>query len=229
MADCLIEGSFVALITPMNADGTIDFEGFRTLINLHEENGTSAILFMGSTGEVSMLSLEERHAIVRETMKFRNGKISFYYGCTGTTTASTIDYVRQAAAEGADGAIIAAPAYICASNEDIVQFCLDVADQSSIPLGFYNNPPRVGTDLKTEDLLRIAAHPRFVVLKESTTRVGQVAQVCAATCNVADVLLLAEPRSGGANDGAGRSRNGQYDWEYHTRRNGRNLYTMEIW
>jgi 4-hydroxy-tetrahydrodipicolinate synthase len=180
MADCLIEGSFVALITPMNADGTIDFEGFRTLINLHEENGTSAILFMGSTGEVSMLSLEERHAIVRETMKFRNGKISFYYGCTGTTTASTIDYVRQAAAEGADGAIIAAPAYICASNEDIVQFCLDVADQSSIPLGFYNNPPRVGTDLKTEDLLRIAAHPRFVVLKESTTRVGQVAQVCAA-------------------------------------------------
>ena len=176
----LIEGSFVALITPMNADGTIDFEGFRTLIQFHEENGTSAILFMGSTGEVSMLGQEERHAIVRETMKFRTGRMNFYYGCTGTTTAGTIDYVRQAGAEGADGAIIAAPAYICASNADIVQFCLDVADASTIPLGFYNNPPRVGTDLKTEDLLRIAKHPRFTVLKESTTRVGQVAQICAA-------------------------------------------------
>ena len=99
----LIEGSFVALITPMNADGTIDFEGYRTLIQFHEENGTSAILFMGSTGEVSMLSQEERHAIVRETMKFRTGRMNFYYGCTGTTTAGTIDYVRQAGAEGADG------------------------------------------------------------------------------------------------------------------------------
>ena len=84
IASPLIEGSFVALITPMNADGTIDLEGFRTLIQFHEENGTSAILFMGSTGEVSMLSQEERHAIVRETMKFRTGNLHFYYGCTGT-------------------------------------------------------------------------------------------------------------------------------------------------
>ena len=180
MSTDLITGSFVALITPMNADGSVDFEGFRTLIQFHEENGTSAILLMGSTGEVSMLSPEERHAIVRETMKMRSGKIHFYYGCTGMTTEGTFGYVQQAAAEGTDGAIIAAPAYICASNADIVQFCLDVADASSIPLGFYNNPPRVGTDLKTEDLLRIAEHPRFRVLKESTTRVGQVAQVCVA-------------------------------------------------
>ena len=59
------QGSFVALITPMNTDGSIDFEGFRTLLQFHEENGTSAVLIMGSTGEVSMLSVEERHAIVR--------------------------------------------------------------------------------------------------------------------------------------------------------------------
>ncbi|MEE2997281.1 MAG: dihydrodipicolinate synthase family protein [Pseudomonadota bacterium] len=180
MSTNMITGSFVALITPMNADGTVDFKGFQDLIQFHEANETSAILFMGSTGEVSMLAPEERHAIVRETMKFRSGKMLFYYGCTGTTTEGTIGYIQQAAAEGADGAIIAAPAYICASNADIVQFCLDVADASPIPLGFYNNPPRVGTDLQVEDLLHIAEHPRFTVLKESTTRVGQVAQVCAA-------------------------------------------------
>ena len=58
------EGSFVALITPMNADGSIDFEGFRTLFQFHEENGTSALLIMGSTGEVSMLTQKERHTIV---------------------------------------------------------------------------------------------------------------------------------------------------------------------
>ena len=174
------QGSFVAVITPMNADGSIDFEGFKTLLQFHEENGTSAVLIMGSTGEVSMLSVAERHAIVRETMKMRTGKMLFYFGCTGATTEATIEFVRQAAAEGADGAIIAAPSYICASNDDIVRFCLDVADASDIPLGFYNNPPRVGTDLTTPDLLRIAEHPKFVVLKESTPRVSQVAQMCAA-------------------------------------------------
>ena len=189
------EGSFVAVITPMNTDNSIDFEGFRTLLQFHEENGTSAVLIMGSTGEVSMLTAEERHAIVRETIKMRTGKMLFYYGCTGATTDATIDYVAQAAAEGADGAIIAAPAYICASNSDIVQFCLDVADVSDIPLGFYNNPPRVNTDLTTPDLLRIAEHPKFVVLKESTTRVGQVAQMCAAKPDMA-LMCCCSPNLG---------------------------------
>ena len=190
-----LEGSFVALITPMNADGSIDFEGFRTLIQFHEENGTSAVLIMGSTGEVSMLSMEERHRIVHETMKMRTGKMFFYYGCTGATTEATIDYVAQAASEGVDGAIIAAPAYICASNAQIVQFCLDVADSSVIPLGFYNNPPRVGTDLTASDLLCIAEHPRFEVLKESTTRVGQVARMCRAKPNMA-LMCCCSPNLG---------------------------------
>lgn len=195
MTTAMVEGSFVALITPMNADGCIDFEGFRTLLQFHEENGTTAVLIMGSTGEVSMLSMEERHAIVRETMKARTGKMQFWYGCTGTTTAATINYVAQAASEGADGAIIAAPAYICASNAAIVQFCLEVADASEIPLGFYNNPPRVSTDLTHEDLLKLAEHPKFVVLKESTPRVGQVAQMCAAKPDMA-LMCCCSPNLG---------------------------------
>jgi len=175
-----IEGSFVALVTPFNEDASIDFEGFRTLLSFHEENDTSAVLIMGSTGEVSMLTKEERYQIVSETMKFRSGKMLFYYGCTGPTTDQTIDYVRQATVEGADGAIIAAPPYICANNEDIVQFFIDVADASEIPIGIYNNPPRVKTDLTAKDIIRLAEHPNIVINKESTTRVGQIAQVVAA-------------------------------------------------
>lgn len=180
MTGSRIEGSFVALITPFNNDGSIDFEGFRTLLQFHEDNGTAAVLIMGSSGEVSMLTPEERRAIISETVKFKTGKMQFYYGCTGTNTEATIDYVRFTGAEGGDGAIIAAPAYICAPNADIVDYCLEVADASEIPLGYYNNPPRVMTDLTTDDILRIAKHPNFTVLKESTARVGQVAQLCAA-------------------------------------------------
>lgn len=173
-------GSFVALITPMNADYSIDYEGFASLLDFQRENGASAILIMGSSGEVSMLAPEERHAIVRETMKHRREGMPQWYGCTGPTTEATIAYVRQAAAEGADGAVIAAPAYICAPNADIVQFFLDVADASPIPIGIYNNPPRVKTDLAVEDVLTLAKHPKITVLKESTARVGQVGQVAAA-------------------------------------------------
>jgi len=189
------KGSFVALVTPMNADGSIDFEGFRTLLQWHEENGTEAVLIMGSTGEVSMLSPEERRAIISQTAKMKTGRMQFYYGCTGNNTATTIDFVRFAKAEGGDGAIIAAPAYICGSPEDITEFAWEVCDAVDFPIGFYNNPPRVKTDLHWTHLLKLAQHPNMVVLKESTERVGQVAQMCAAKPDMA-IMCCCSPNLG---------------------------------
>jgi 4-hydroxy-tetrahydrodipicolinate synthase len=188
-------GSFVALVTPMNDDYSIDYAGFAALLDFQREAGTSAVLIMGSSGEVSMLAPEERHAIVRETMKHRLPEMPQWYGCTGPTTEATIAYVRQAAEEGADGAVVAAPAYICAPNADIVRFFLDVADASPIPIGIYNNPPRVKTDLGVEDVLTLAKHPRITVLKESTARVGQVGQVCAAKPDVS-IMCCCSPNLG---------------------------------
>src|SRR3984893_16621367 len=153
-----LQGSFVALITPFTADG--------------------AVLIMGSTGETSLLSPEEKKRIIIETAKMKR-RMPIFFGCTGNNTESTIAGVRFAKANGADGAILAAPAYICASESDIERFFLDVADASALPLGIYNNPPRVKTDLHWEHLLRIFKHPNYVVHKESTARVGQVAQVLA--------------------------------------------------
>ena len=89
-----IEGSFVALVTPFNNDGSVDFEGFRTLIKFHQANGTKALLFMGSTGEVSMLSPDERKKVIIETAKMKTGDMHFFYGCTGNNTATTIDYLK---------------------------------------------------------------------------------------------------------------------------------------
>jgi 4-hydroxy-tetrahydrodipicolinate synthase len=179
MAKHRIEGSFVALITPMNNDGSVDFEGFRTLFDFQESNGSSAVLIMGSTGEVSMLTPDERRQVISETIKMKTGKMEFWYGCTGPSTEQTIDYVKYAGKEGADGAIIAAPPYICAPDEDITDYFLEVADASEIPIGIYNNPPRVKTDLSHTSILRLAEHPNIIVNKESTARVGQIAQTVA--------------------------------------------------
>lgn len=190
-----IEGSFVAIITPFNRDGSVDLEGFRTLLRFQEDNGTAAVLIMGSTGEVSMLSPDERRYIIRETVKFRTGGMKLFYGCTGNNTDSTIDYVRYAAAEGADGAIVAAPAYICADESDIEDYFKEVADAVDLPLGIYNNPPRVKSDLGHEALLRLFRHPNYVVHKESTGRVGQVGRILAAQPDVS-VMCCDSPNLG---------------------------------
>lgn len=174
-----ISGSFVASITPMNRDGSVDFDGFRTLLDFQAANDTSAVLIMGSTGEVSMLLPEERVEIIRRTARLRPAGLEVWYGCTGANTAATIDYCRIAADHDADGAIIAAPPYICASESDITDYFLEVADNSPIPIGIYNNPPRVKTDLPHTSLLHLAEHENIVVNKESTSRVGQIAQTIA--------------------------------------------------
>ncbi|ULR29378.1 4-hydroxy-tetrahydrodipicolinate synthase [Dickeya fangzhongdai] len=190
-----IEGSFVALITPFNDNGSVDFGAFETLLQFQEQNGTAAVLIMGSTGEVSMLSPEERREIIRRTARFNSGKMKIFFGCTGNNTDTTIDYVRFAKDNGADGAIIAAPAYICASESDIEHYFLEIADATDLPLGIYNNPPRVKTDLHWTSLLRIFRHPNYVIHKESTTRVGQVAQVLAGNPDVS-VMCCDSPNLG---------------------------------
>jgi 4-hydroxy-tetrahydrodipicolinate synthase len=199
MSKMRIEGSFVALITPFNTDGTVDFGAFRTLLDWHAANGTSAVLIMGSTGEVSMLTPEERREIVERTaaMKAKGtaSRMKFFYGCTGPSTAATIKYLQHAKSAGADGAILAAPAYICAPEDDIEAYFAECADAVELPIGIYNNPPRVKSDLHWDHLLRLMRHPNIVVLKESTTRVGQVAQVLAAKPDAA-VMCCDSPNLG---------------------------------
>lgn len=195
MASQKLTGSFVALITPFNRDGKVDFAAFKELLSFQEKNGTSAILIMGSTGEASMLDPDEKKAIIVETAKMKNGRMKMFYGCTGNNTEATIANVKFAKANGADGAILAAPYYICASEADIERFFLEVADATDLPLGIYNNPPRVKTDLHWDNLIRIFKHPNYVVHKESTTRVGQVAQILAARTNVS-VMCCDSPNLG---------------------------------
>src|SRR5688500_11371456 len=159
MSTKMLTGSFVALITPFNKDGSVDFAAFRTLLRFQEEPGTSAVLIMGSNGETTMLSPEERKTIIIETAKMKTPRMPIFFGCTGNNTQATIDTARFAKDYGADGAILAAPAYICAPEGDIECFFLDVADATDLPLGIYNNPPRVKSDLHWDHLLRIFKHP----------------------------------------------------------------------
>ena len=114
-----ITGSFVALITPFNKDGSVDFGAFRTLLKFQEDRGTSAVLFMGSTGETSMLAPEEKKQIIVETAKMKTPRMPIFFGCTGNNTEATIANVRFAAANGADGA--SGCALSCAASSSLIR------------------------------------------------------------------------------------------------------------
>ena len=100
MSQKLLTGSFVALITPFNKDGSVDFAAFRTLLKFHEDNGTSAVLIMGSTGETSMLSPEEKKKIIVETAEMKTPEMPIFFGCTGNNTETTVANVRFARDRG---------------------------------------------------------------------------------------------------------------------------------
>src|SRR5262249_30335001 len=152
MSRKMLTGSFVALITPFNKDGSVDFGAFRTLLKFQEDRGTSAVLITGSTGETSMLAPEDKKQIIVETAKLKAPRMLVFFGCPGNNPEATVAIARCAGATAADAAILAAPAYICAPESDIERFFLDVADASDLPLGIYNNPPRVKSDLNWDQL-----------------------------------------------------------------------------
>ena len=101
-----------------------------------------------------------------ETAKMKTPRMPIFFGATGNNTQATIENVRFADDNGADGAILAAPAYICAPENDIERFFLDVAEATDLLLGIYNNPPRVKSDLHWDHLLRIFKHPNYVIHKD---------------------------------------------------------------
>jgi len=180
MSHALLTGSFVALLTPFNQDGSIDYEGFRTHIEFQALHGTSAVLLMGSTGEASMLTPEEKKSIITRTAGFRVGDMQLWYGCTGANTDLTLATVRHACAEGADGVVVTIPGYVVPSEREAVDYFTEIADTSTIPVGIYNNPTRVKTDLGPQSMVQLAEHENVVLLKEATSRGNQIAQIARA-------------------------------------------------
>ena len=212
-------GSFVALITPFNKDGSVDFAAFRTLLNFQEDHGTAAVLIMGSTGETSMLAPEEKKRIIVETAKMKTAQDADLLRLHRQQHRRDHRQCQFAKDNGADGAILAAPAYICAPEADIERFFLDVADATDLPLGIYNNPPRVKSDLHWDHLLRIFKHPNYVVHKEfdRAGRPGRAGSRRQARRR-GDVLRQPQSRPCRADHEPRRSRHRQHDRQYRAGR-----------
>ncbi|ARF56540.1 dihydrodipicolinate synthase family protein [Streptomyces gilvosporeus] len=181
-------GSLVAQVTPFQHDGSIDYGALFELIARQEHHGTAGLFFLGVAGEGATLD-DRDFAAFTETVLGADRKIPYFIGCTGTYTGHALERVRIAADHGADGAILTVPANMGPDQKQAARYFLDIADASPIPIGTFNNPARLMTDLDTATLLTILEHPKIVLHKEGSPRTGQIGALLAAhpkVCFLAD-------------------------------------------
>jgi 4-hydroxy-tetrahydrodipicolinate synthase len=164
----MITGSLVAIVTPMQEDGSVDWQSLEDLIEFHIENGTSAIVIVGTTGESSTLDMQEHEDAIRFTVDKCKSRIPVIAGTGGNSTREAIHLTRAAKKAGADAALIVTPYYNKPSQEGLYQHYKTIAEAVDIPQILYNVPGRTAVDLLPETTLRLAKISNIVGIKEAT-------------------------------------------------------------
>lgn len=168
----MLKGSLVALITPMNQDGSINYEQLRDLIDWHIENGTDGIVAVGTTGESATLPVEEHLAVIEATVKHVNKRIPVIAGTGANNTVEAIALSQAAEQAGADYTLSVVPYYNKPSQEGIYQHFKAIAEATSIPMVIYNVPGRTVVSMSNDTILRLAKIPNIVGVKEASGKIG---------------------------------------------------------
>ena len=169
-----LSGSIVAIVTPMTADGALDFPRLKALVDWHVGEGTDGIVIVGTTGESPTVDVEEHCKLIAETVRFAAGRVPVIAGAGGNSTKEAIELTRFAGEAGADYVLSVVPYYNKPTQEGLFRHFSTVAESSKVPVILYNVPSRTVADLANDTVLRLAQVPRIVGLKESTSSVERV-------------------------------------------------------
>jgi 4-hydroxy-tetrahydrodipicolinate synthase len=169
----MIKGSIVAIVTPMHADGSLDFEGLNQLIDWHIAEGTNSIVIAGTTGESATVSVDEHCALIKATVAHAKGRIPIIAGAGANSTAEAIKLTRFAKEAGADATLQVVPYYNRPTQEGMYQHFKAIAEAVDLPVILYNVPGRTVADMSNETILRLAAIPNIVGVKDATGNVGR--------------------------------------------------------
>ena len=168
----MLKGSLVALITPMNQDGSINYEQLHDLIDWHIENGTDGIVAVGTTGESATLPVEEHLAVIEATVKHVNKRVPVIAGTGANNTVEAIALSKAAEQAGEDYTLSVVPYYNKPSQEGIYQHFKAIAEATSIPMVIYNVPGRTVVSMSNDTILRLAEIPNIVGVKEASGNIG---------------------------------------------------------
>jgi 4-hydroxy-tetrahydrodipicolinate synthase len=187
----MFSGSMVAIVTPMAADGRVDWAAWDRLLDFHVREGTDGIVVAGTTGESPSLSLDEVEELTRRAVVRCRGKTKLLVGSGTNSTAGTVARTRALSRLGVDAVMLVTPYYNKPPQEGLYRHFMAAADVSSAPMIVYNVPGRTGVDLLPATLARLARHPQIVAVKEATGSLQRGREVLAA-CPPSFTLLAGD-------------------------------------
>ncbi|PQA40157.1 4-hydroxy-tetrahydrodipicolinate synthase [Amnimonas aquatica] len=164
----MIIGSLVALATPMNTDGTVDWDALKRLVEWHVAEGTHGIVAVGTTGESATLDVEEHLQVVRTVIEVAAGRLAVIAGTGANSTREAIELTGEAAKLGADAALLVTPYYNKPTQEGLYQHYKAIAEAVNLPQILYNVPGRTGVDMLNATVARLAGLPNIVGIKDAT-------------------------------------------------------------
>jgi len=176
----MFRGSMVALVTPMTDDGAIDEKALESLIEFHIENGTDAIVAVGTTGESATLDEEEHCYVIRHVVKTVAGRIPVIAGTGSNSTTEAITLTRCAKEAGADACLLVTPYYNKPTQEGLYLHHKAIAEAVDIPQILYNVPGRTAVDMQTETVVRLSKIPNIIGIKEATGDIQRARDILAA-------------------------------------------------
>jgi 4-hydroxy-tetrahydrodipicolinate synthase len=172
-----IVGSIVALVTPMQEDGSVDLLALRALIDWHVAEGTDCIGVVGTTGESPTLSVEEHWEVIRVAVEHARGRVPIMAGTGANSTREAIEHSRYAAKVGADCTLSVVPYYNKPSQDGIYRHFRAIAEAADIPMVLYNVPGRTVADMQPDTVLRLAQVPGIVGIKEASGDIARAARL----------------------------------------------------
>jgi 4-hydroxy-tetrahydrodipicolinate synthase len=182
----LLSGSIVALVTPFNNDGSIDFKSLENLIEFHIQEGTDGILPCGCTGEAATLVHDEQKEVIKFVVEKVNGRIPVLAGTGSNSTKEALDLTSFAKKAGADAALLITPYYNKPTPEGQYLHYKKIAEEVDIPIVLYNVPSRTGINMLPETIARLSKVPNIVAIKEANPSLDQVSR----TLSLCDITVL---------------------------------------
>ncbi|HEU0265457.1 MAG TPA: 4-hydroxy-tetrahydrodipicolinate synthase [Geobacterales bacterium] len=183
----MFKGSIVAIVTPF-ANGKVDEDKLRQLVDFQIDNGTDAIVPCGTTGESSTLDYDEHLRVVQIVVQQVKKRVPVIAGTGSNSTHEAIELTQKAKEAGADGCLLVTPYYNKPTQEGLFRHYMAVADAVAIPQILYNVPGRTGVNLLPETVARLAVHKNIVAIKEATGSLQQASEVLALCGDQIDVL-----------------------------------------
>ena len=187
MKKTIFKGAGVALITPMNEDGSVNYNTLGQLIEFQIKNGTDAIITCGTTGESATLSFEEKLKVIKFTVEKTAKRIPVIAGTGCNNTETALESSLKAQELGADGLLIVTPYYNKTSQSGLIKHYTHIADKINIPIILYNVPSRTGVNIQPETCAELSKHPNICAIKEASGDISQVAKIknlCGENLNI---------------------------------------------